>query len=209
MRPRSIWKTWTDVTLAEMKAYLGVVMNMAINGKSSVQDYFSRDWIKDQPFFRDVFSRDRFLQIHWMLHVNPPAPAEQNSQNRGYKVKNVVEYIQKKNLEHFIPDREIAVDESTIGFKGRVAWKMYNPQKPTKWGLRVFALCDSATGYVCTFEPYYGQQTTQTLPYADQQFPVRIVLYLVDQLLQNANGDGFHLYTDRYYTNPRLAAALL
>ena len=149
------------------------------------------------------------MQIHWMLHVDSLAPSGQTSQTRGCKVKSVVEHTQKKNLEYFLPDREIAVDESTIGFKGRVAWKMYNPQKPTKWGLRVFALCDSATGYVCTFEPYYGQQTTQTLPYAEQQFPARIVLHLVDQLLQSANGDGFHLYTDRYYTSPRLATALL
>ena len=51
LTPRSIWKTWTDITLRELKAYLGVVMNMAINEKGSVQDYFSRDWIKEQPFF--------------------------------------------------------------------------------------------------------------------------------------------------------------
>lgn len=31
----------------------------------------------------------------------------------------------------------------------------------------------------------------------------------VDQLLQRANVDGFHLNTDRYYKSPRLGAAFL
>ena len=43
-------KPWTDVTLTELKICFGVVMNMDISEEESVQDYFSRDWIKDQPF---------------------------------------------------------------------------------------------------------------------------------------------------------------
>lgn len=59
LTPRSIRKTWTDITLTMLKTYLDVVMNMAINERGSVQDYFLRDGIKDQRFFRNIFSRDR------------------------------------------------------------------------------------------------------------------------------------------------------
>ena len=36
LRPRSIWHKWQDVTEEEMKAYIGVVLNMAMNEKPVV-----------------------------------------------------------------------------------------------------------------------------------------------------------------------------
>jgi len=204
---QSIWRKWTDVTLEEMKAYFGLILNMGLNAKADVKHYFSSQWIDYQPFFGDVFSRNRFLQIHWMLHVSPPV-ANPGVLSRGCKVKNVVAYLKPRLLQHFIPSKEICVDESTVSFKGRVAWKMYNPQKPTKWGLRVYTLCDSQTGYVCAFEPYYGAATTDQLPYPNHQFAPRVVLHLIDQLLQAADGTGYHLFTDRYYTGCILAEEL-
>jgi len=41
LRPNSIWNKWSDVTADELNAYFGVIMNMAINDKPSVFDYFS------------------------------------------------------------------------------------------------------------------------------------------------------------------------
>lgn len=74
---------------------------------------------------------------------------------RGSKVQSVVTHMKQKLLENFMPFSDTAVDESTIGFKGCVAFKMYNPQKPTKWGILIYVLADCATGYICCFEPYY------------------------------------------------------
>jgi len=72
LRPYSIWAEWKDVTLPEMKAYLGMIMNMALTDRPCLFDYFSREWISDILFFSDVFPRYRFLQIHWMLHASAP-----------------------------------------------------------------------------------------------------------------------------------------
>ena len=96
-----------------------------------------------------------------------------------------------------------------MGFNRRISFKTYNPQKPTKWGLRVYVLCDSENGYISTFEPYFGQPTTANLPYPQMPFTVRIVLHLVDQLLEKADGSGYHVYTDRFYTSILLANQLL
>lgn len=53
----SIWTTWKEVNLEEMKAFLGVIMNMALNPKSEMKDFFSQNWLNHMPFFTDVFSR--------------------------------------------------------------------------------------------------------------------------------------------------------
>lgn len=201
----SVWHTWIDVTLSEMKAFLGVILNMGLHQKPEIVDYFSDDWLAKMPFFKDVFSRARFLQIFWMLHL----PADLSLEKQpGWKTKHLSEYIDKKCREHFVPNKHICIDESTVGFKGRVVFICYNPKKPTKWGLRVYCLCDSETGYVYCHVVYYGQATTDSLILPDQPFTSRIVLHLTDLLLNSIHGSGYHLFTDRFYTSPHLALAL-
>ncbi|KAM7315674.1 piggyBac transposable element-derived protein 4-like [Ixodes scapularis] len=206
---QSIWKSWEDVSVEEFKAFLGVLMNMALNPKPDVKEYFSQEILKKMPFFPVVFTRTRFLQIFWMLHVSPPPQGPSHQPTRGSKVRNIVKYIDTKCREHSKPGPKICVDESTVGFKGRVSFKCYNPQKPTKWGLRVYVLADCRTGYVSAFEPYYGSTTTESLCRPDLPFTCRIVLHLLDKVQCASLKSGYHLYTDRFYTSPQLAEELL
>jgi len=46
----------------------------------------------------------------------------------------------------YAPDWDLAIDESVIKFKGRVSFRQYMPSKPTRWGIKQFALCESKTG---------------------------------------------------------------
>jgi hypothetical protein len=43
-------------------------------------------------------------------------------------------------------------------------------KKPTKWGIRFYVLAGSATSYVCTFIPYHGKITTESLIKPDLPF---------------------------------------
>lgn len=65
----SIWKDWEDVRVEEFKAFLGVIVNMALNPKPELKEYFSEDLLGEIPFFPHIFQRKRFLQIFWMLHI--------------------------------------------------------------------------------------------------------------------------------------------
>lgn len=205
----SIWKDWEDVRVEEFKAFLGVIVNMALNPKPELKEYFSNDLLKKMPFFPHVFQRKRFLQIFWMLHVAPSPHTSSGPPTRGSKIRDVVTYIDAKCREHFNAGPKICVDESTVGFKGRVSFKCYNPQKPTKWGMRVYALADCQTGYISAFEPYYGSTTTDSLCRPELPFTCRIVLHLLEKVEQATPGSGYHLYTDRFYTSLMLAEELL
>jgi len=109
------------------------------------------------PFFADVFSRRMFLQIHWMFHAGPVSAI------RKGKLENLVKHMQEKSLACYYPGQDIGIDETTVAFKGRVAFRTYIPQKPNKWGVRVHDSANFLTGYVSVFEPYYGNETTQSL----------------------------------------------
>ena len=59
--------------------------------------------------------------------------------------------------------KEISVDETMIGFKGRLIFIQYMPKKPTKWGLKAYVLADSTTGYMYNWILYTGK-LIQTQP---------------------------------------------
>ena len=142
-----------------------------------------------------------------MLHVKSPEPTT-GVVTQSSRTINVVEYIQENCLLNFTPRQNVAVDESTVGFKERIAFKAYNPQKPTKWGLRVFVLSDSDNELISCFEPYFGKTSTESLPLSDKPFTTRIVSHLIDQLLNKTSGVGYHVNTYRYYTSVLLAKQL-
>ena len=65
----SVFWNWRGITLTEMKAFVGLILQMGLTQLSDIKDYWSTHVTLNLPFFRTVFSRDRFFQIFWMLHV--------------------------------------------------------------------------------------------------------------------------------------------
>lgn len=147
-----MWWSWQDVTLEEFKAFLGTIINMGMNEKPEIDDFFSREWVNYQPFFKDVLCKERFCQIFWNLHVGPPPSGPvRGTLTRSGKVRNVALYLDKKFREFYVPDKHVSVDESTVGFKGKIQFKVYNKNKPTKWGIKT-SLCYQKQDLV-TFVP--------------------------------------------------------
>jgi hypothetical protein len=60
----------------------------------------------------------------------------------------VIEHIEEQLQKYFVPGKNIAINVSTIGFKGKIIFETYNQEKPTRWGFGLFVLADSDTGYV-------------------------------------------------------------
>ena len=76
-----------------------------------------------------------------------------------------------------------------------LSFRVYNPQKPVKYGIKSYILCDSATGYCFNTRPYVGEAST--LP--------EIVFSLLDRL----PGHGYTLFMDNFYNSVALCERLL
>ena len=85
--------------------------------------------------------------------------------------------------------REIAIDESMIGFKGRLYFIHYIPKKPTKWGMKAFVLADSSSGYTtpggCTQVKYFVEWSEQVVysPLLIRKVKVKMQCLLRDQTI--------------------------
>ena len=79
-----------------------------------------------------------------------------------------------------------------IRFKGRLAFRQYMPAKPIKWGVKVWALAESSTGYLSKFQVYTGRAPEGQ----GRGLTFRVVTDLVDQLYAQVYFDNFYTSTD-------------
>ena len=50
----------------------------------------------------------------------------------------------------------VSVDESMVKYKGRLVFRQYLPMKPVKWGIKVWVMAESNTGYVNNLSLHRG-----------------------------------------------------
>lgn len=142
-------KNWIDITAVEMKAFIGCLIVMGIHQLPALKHYWSSD-----PFLRvdavaSVMTANRFKKIVENMHCNDnetQPPKSSANFDKLHKVKPLVELLNIKSRSIYKPSGVVCVDESMIPFKGRYTLKQYMPNKPVKWGYKVWCLCDSYTG---------------------------------------------------------------
>ncbi|XP_045134450.1 piggyBac transposable element-derived protein 2-like [Portunus trituberculatus] len=105
---------------------------------------------------QEPMSRDRFCKILSNLHLNDNQKMDPKKKDKLYKLRPLVESLNKKFENIRSTGEHISVDESMIRFKGRSSLKQYNPMKPIKRGYKVWCLVDNA-GYVFKFDIYTGK----------------------------------------------------
>ena len=100
-----------------------------------------------------------------------PARREENY-DRLYKCHPALTAILRNVQCHYLPGKNISIDEGTIAFKGRLSFRQYLPAKPTKYGIKVWMATDSLNGYVLNFSVYGQLPLLRTL--SGLRFGVRI-----------------------------------
>ena len=154
--------SFTDVSLEDMKTFLGIFIFVGVYHNGPLKDLWTTDTLLQRPGFRDVMSKDRFMSILRFLHlvdnsVVRPVYGEPDY-DRLYKVRSFVERIVSSWRECWNQEKNTAVDEAMVAFKGRTSILQYMKSKPTKWGMKAWVLAGSKTGYVTEWKIYEGKE---------------------------------------------------
>nr|XP_023024929.1 piggyBac transposable element-derived protein 4-like [Leptinotarsa decemlineata] len=75
-------------------------------------------------------------------------------------VRELFQNINGKCQKHYTVSRYAILDEMLWAFKGRCRFRMYLPNKPARYGLKVFSLVDSRTFAIYNMEIYCSTQLT-------------------------------------------------
>ena len=55
------------------------------------------------------------------------------------------------------PERELSIDERMVHPKARFSFKQYIRNKPTRWGFKLWCLCNSSNEFTIQFTVYRGK----------------------------------------------------
>ena len=116
--------------------------------------------------------------------------------NPLYALKEVYNLVLSNCKSKYRLKRNLAVDEAMIGYKGTKAAlrRVFMPLKPTRVGFKIFALCESQSGYMANFRYQKAGHESMT----------DVVLKLIDPF----EGKFHHVFTDKLYTSVDLAHKL-
>ncbi|CAH2003205.1 unnamed protein product [Acanthoscelides obtectus] len=189
----------------ELQAFFGMLLIMGFHTLPSLRLYWSTDQNFHVSRISNVMSQKRFLHILRYLHLNDNEVMPQRGQenfDKLYKIRPLVDILNERFSTLYAPYRELSIDESMVGFKGRTTLKQYMPMKPVKRGFKVWVIACSRTGYNLGFKIYEGKEQTDS---AGISLGERTVLTMSDKY----NGEGRCLYFDNFFNSFPLLKMLL
>lgn len=206
-QPNTTNHTWQIVTKNEMFIFLAINILQGVIRKPTERLYWSNAEIFSTPIFSRLMSYRRYSNIKKNLHfMNNESYDPHNHPNpKLNKIWPVFHRINKKCSELYIPERDVAVDESLLLYKGRLGWVQYIPMKRSRFGIKWYLLCESKSGYLFSSIIYTGKGTLFDEKYKTFPISSQVVLTLMDPLLDM----GYCVTTDNFYTSPQLADFLV
>ena len=189
-------RNWTDVTTAELFAFMGLHVVFSVVYFPSYKQAWKTKWPFSFPAVSDIMTRSRFENIQRYFHCNDT----RNNPARGQPTHDILCHIGRildvvltKCKENYIPHKEQAIDEAMIGIKGRLVFKQYLPAKPTKFGIKVWEWANSCNGYAGEFQVYTGREGVRP----EQGLAARVVR----DLTRAVEGKNHEVYMDNYFSS--------
>uniref|UniRef100_A0A0N5BH23 DDE_Tnp_1_7 domain-containing protein n=1 Tax=Strongyloides papillosus TaxID=174720 RepID=A0A0N5BH23_STREA len=188
---------WNSLTILEFKNFLGLTLHMGNIVLPSIYDYWKSDELYDFPIFRNTMSRSRFLCIFKFLTFGDKG----SSDDRLEKVRFLSNHFNKIMEEQYYPSRELCIDESMMGFKGKLLFRQFIKNKKHKFGVKFYILTEP-NGLILKHRIYDGTKIEFD---GSSSATESIVL----DLMKNYLSKGHSLYMDNFYNSIKLSERLL
>ncbi|CAG2252725.1 unnamed protein product [Mytilus edulis] len=196
---------WSDTSRDEISAFIGMQILMGINQLPDYSFYWSNNKYLGNQGFKEVMSVKRYEKLNQYIHCNDietDVPVDQPGHDKLHKIRPLIDSSLQNFAARYNPNKNQAIDEAMVAYKGRSVAKQYIPSKPTKWGFKVWMRCDSKSGYCHKFDIYMGKETAVD---STKGLGHRVV----EKLAEDLHHKNHHLYFDSYFTSIPLLQDLL
>ena len=185
--------SWYDTNEREMRFFFGLQIMMGIKQQPEYRDYWSQDPVLGDTYISSRITRNRYTDLSKYLHLTDPAT--EDGADKLTKVRPFLTHLQRSFPQLFTPGVALSLDEAMIKYNGRLKWKQYMPMKPTKWGIKLWVLCDAITGYCLALNVYTGKEDRLA---AGLGLTYNVVMKLMSPRYLMCY---HHLYADNFYTS--------
>ncbi|VDI04412.1 Hypothetical predicted protein [Mytilus galloprovincialis] len=113
---------------------------MGINQLPDYSFYWSNNKYLGNQGFKEVMSVKRYEKLNQYIHCNDietDVPVDQPGHDKLHKIRPLIDSSLQNFAARYNPNKNQAIDEAMVAYKGRSVAKQYIPSKPTKWGFKV------------------------------------------------------------------------
>ena len=195
---------WLPTCAAELKAWVATVIWWSLAKSLTIQTFYfhSLDMNKMKMW---IPSWTRWQQLKRYFKVSNPQDDLMNKEDKLHRIRELWDDFMSRCRANYWPTREIGLDEAIKRFKGRCSFKQYIKNKPVRWGLKLFCVCCSATGYLWNAAWYLGKMDESEAKQAETSATHRAVIQILSPLAHK----NHILHMDNFYTSIPLLNQLL
>lgn len=183
------------ISQSAIEQFMGTLMLMGVYRVPQMRMFWQEP--TRCPAVADNFPRKKFENVKRNLHFNNNVtmPVRNSSQfDKLYKIRPLLENIVSKF--RVLPLQEkVSIDEQMIPTHGRSPVRQYMPNKPHKWGIKVWALC-GVTGMCYNIDVYTGKSLAS---HGEYGLGGNIVLQLLQDVVPKC--ENHKIAFDNYFTS--------
>jgi hypothetical protein len=187
---------WYKTGPAEIKAWVASVLWWCLLKNMSFENIWKHS--VDPGRIKRWFTENRWLQMKLFLKVSDPLFDEERKSDKMCRVCELWEHFISRCKANYWPSQQIGLDEAIKKFKGRCSFKQYIKNKPVRWGIKVFAVCCSKTGYLWNAAFYLGKTTEDA---SSTQKEASATQRAVLEILSPLSNKNHIVHMDNYYTS--------
>jgi hypothetical protein len=201
---------WALLTVAEFKAWLAIWLYMDMKWQPNMKSY----WMKEGsvfhcPIISKLMTRDQFMALTICFHITNPATYVREKGLPGYdklgQTRWLVDRIRETCKKVWKLGKVCTIDEMIIRYKGTYCpLRQYMPQKPQKWGIKVWYMACSVTKFVWNFALYCGKNEDNEEVARVARREARLAHKVVLNFAADVQGKGHVISIDNFFTSVRL-----
>ena len=192
---------WKDMEISLFQAYVGILLLAGVYRSNGEATKSLWDKQTGRPIFRATMSHETFEMISRVTRLdNKSTRQERRKRDKLAAVRDIWEKWIDVLPKLCNPSENVTVDEQLVAFRGRCPFKQYIPSKPAKYGIKIWALCDSKNSYLYQAQIYTGKEVGAK---PEKNQGMRVVADLTKDL------KGQNVTCDNFFTSYKLGTLLL
>lgn len=185
----------------DIYGYLACFILMGITRFSDIEDHWSSRPLLLSGISR-IMAHRRFIYMTQIFHL---MDSSKDDGTPLYKVKSLLPIIEKWR-HYYSPGKNLTLDETIIPFTGKSKLVMFNMNKPEKYGIKCFTLCDSRNYYCIELRIYTGPEFSQKLK---DRYKTTLNASISLEMTKNFWYKNHYLFVDNFYNSAELGKLLL